>query len=917
MVAAPPPHVLELADARPGLQRFKVALQVNPYAYIGRQGRQDKWGSADAYNKAMAQAAVDAGIAMVSITDHHTTETDGLAEALLSVGIVVLPGVEITSSSGIHVLGVFPETTVPRTIDDVVAHCDRSPGSDGGDNGKALHEVIERIHEAGGLPIAAHILLPKIGLMAASSGRERADAWKSSLLAAAGLDQDEPKEPAHRKIIEGRDANYRRERPLAIINAADVSAPPHFAKRSTWTWMSMTDPSFRGLRQALMDPESRVKRPSAASLEIATPHIAGVAWEGGRFDGVTLPLHEHLNVLIGGRGAGKSSVIESIRYVFGGDCASERMRETHQNIVTDVIGTATTVHVVIADGDDHYVVSRSAGGQATVHDGQSVVGVLPSKLLPDLRIMGQHEIAETANNDERRTALLRPFLSGGEGVEPAKEIRKRLEESRRKIATATSTIRTLEEQAEELEALTQELSHLQQQGIEQQLGRVTGEDRAIALIDRVTEWLEDAAEAADEHREVANRGPEPLLSNEFIQALPAADELRDLRTALAKAKRRVDKHVTILSQEYQGMLDGVAAAREVRVKSLQDAEAEVQKLLRSRDTRAQSAADAYRRKVRRREQIANVPAQLDKQRRLLESLVRERSGLLDDLDSAVGEHVARMRTAAKRMQRQLRAQAGVLHGSSEPKVEVTYRPVTDASRMAALVDQVITGQRKSITSALARRAEADCDVETGPLGALTGRELVAACRSGPRAVKKLLPGVTDAQAKKVCAVMEDSPDAMLQLEEVQPRDHTALRLDVDGTWRDINRVSIGQQATAVLLVLLASADGPVVIDQAEDDLDNAFVAEAVVPLLRASKQHQQYILSSHNANIPVLGDAELVTVLRSVPPTAADGEPSIEASDQGGLDDADVQRQVEILLEGGRAAFEERRRRYGVNDASF
>jgi len=72
---------------------------------------------------------------------------------------------------------------------------------------------------------------------------------------------------------------------------------------------------------------------------------------------------------------------------------------------------------------------------------------------------------------------------------------------------------------------------------------------------------------------------------------------------------------------------------------------------------------------------------------------------------------------------------------------------------------------------------------------------------------------------------------------------------------------MGQKATAVLLLLLLESEAPLVVDQPKDDLDNRFITEGVVPKMREEKRRLQFVFATHNANIPVLGDAELIVGL--------------------------------------------------------
>ena len=113
------------------------------------------------------------------------------------------------------------------------------------------------------------------------------------------------------------------------------------------------------------------------------------------------------------------------------------------------------------------------------------------------------------------------------------------------------------------------------------------------------------------------------------------------------------------------------------------------------------------------------------------------------------------------------------------------------------------------------------------------------------------------------------------------------------------------------MLLLADDDSaPLVIDQPEDDLDNAFIADDIVPRLRSEKQRRQFILSTHNPNIPVLGDAEQIIRLSAEGEAVDGGRATVLPEHKGSLDRSSV-REVLEGLEGGKEAFERRRRRYG------
>jgi len=146
--------------------------------------------------------------------------------------------------------------------------------------------------------------------------------------------------------------------------------------------------------------------------------------------------------------------------------------------------------------------------------------------------------------------------------------------------------------------------------------------------------------------------------------------------------------------------------------------------------------------------------------------------------------------------------------------------------------------------------------------------------------------------------------ALLELQTFELADQPHIELVVDGKPRSIFDLSIGQKCTAILTLLLVENDVPLVVDQPEDSLDNKSIYEEVVKLLRQEKERRQFIIATHNANIPVLGDAELILALE------AEAERGwIEQGDA--IDNLKVQEAVKKILEGGKEAFERRREKYG------
>jgi predicted ATPase len=168
---------------------------------------------------------------------------------------------------------------------------------------------------------------------------------------------------------------------------------------------------------------------------------------------------------------------------------------------------------------------------------------------------------------------------------------------------------------------------------------------------------------------------------------------------------------------------------------------------------------------------------------------------------------------------------------------------------------------------------------------------------------------TPAAADRIAKATEET---FMKAEELEFPTPTTLQLNLAGNdqnpvWQDLDNLSTGQKATAVLLLLLLDSDAPLVVDQPEDDLDNRFITEGIVPKIRGEKERRQFIFATHNANIPVLGDAELVATLQ---PDAA-GHAVIPPELIGSIDHPEARNNLGEVLEGGREAFETRRLKYG------
>ncbi len=145
-----------------------------------------------------------------------------------------------------------------------------------------------------------------------------------------------------------------------------------------------------------------------------------------------------------------------------------------------------------------------------------------------------------------------------------------------------------------------------------------------------------------------------------------------------------------------------------------------------------------------------------------------------------------------------------------------------------------------------------------------------------------------------------------QLETLRCPDLYRLELKVDDdSYRTLEELSGGQRVSVLLSLLLETTDErPLVIDQPEDELDNRFLFDTVLQALKELKGRRQVIIATHNANVVVNGDADMIIQLDA---SAHQGKVACA----GAIEEPEIRNAIVRTVDGGEAAFRLRRRKYG------
>ena len=872
---------------------WKCALQVNPAGYIAYRG-QDHGLSEDEYNRQLLAACKEQNIKVVGLAGHGNVDSvDAIRDLFSENGIIVFPGFEIASSEKAHFVCFFPENTTRNQLNRYLGNLDLLDPQEGVRPSRLGGErLLEKVHEVSGFCYAAHVTDDNGVLF-----RKLNHVWKNPQLKAAQVpgsieELRDNEGNTYRQILLNKIPEYKREQPIAVINAKDVAEPNDLRNPKASCLIKMTQPCFDSFKAAFFDPESRVRLNSDVSEEYYS-RIMEAHFSGGYLDGIEIEFSDHLNAVIGGRGTGKSTLLECIRYALNRQPVGKGAKKQHDEIIKENLGKEkgrVELKLYSFAKRKSYSVSRRYGEPPIVRDESGAVSnFTPAEILPSIEIYGQNEIYEIAQDGEGRSRLIDRFLppDAFDIEEQLVEVERKLKDNKERLAKARNQLDELEGKVQQLPKMEEEAQQYKKLGLEEKLKIIPLLEREKQLGDRAEEELSRVETAVQSLEESL---PDTTFLNEAaISSLPHQDLLVPVKTTLDAVSQDCLALFEALEKdlpEFRISLEQQIELLRSVVKSEEDSIQKAFKDLPSSEGRSgKEIGIAYQELLRRIESIKPMRYKVENQTKLLEQIKQERKNFLADLSDIRARRTEKLQKAIKKLNNRL-----------EGKLRLSV---------------ILEGERGALKQFLAK-----CNLEgvgekrlawIDSADELTPLALAQSIREGRDALLEagwgITPVVADALAK-----LKDSD--MLDLETLSLPDYISIELNVSHEgeqFKPLERLSRGQECTAILHLLLLENADPLIMDQPEDNLDNAFIAERIVAELRASKTQRQFIFATHNANIPVFGDAEWIGVI-----AATQGRASLPYEAQGAVDVHNIREQAANILEGGREAFKQRMNKYGI-----
>jgi hypothetical protein len=450
-------------------------------------------------------------------------------------------------------------------------------------------------------------------------------------------------------------------------------------------------------------------------------------------------------------------------------------------------------------------------------------GVAPHAILGNIEVYGQHEISELTRQPAKLAELLRRFTDPvADTSADSGEIQLALEKSRTSMIAEMDEIERIEEALAALPALREHLKRFAAVGLDARLAEKTLIDSEARLFAAAHSMVTTAAETAEGVRAAPIEGG-PLLNDEDKAKLPNAEILQELNAIQAALDRRLCRAADYIVFAGDAAAAGINRVKECWIPKQTEAEQNYEKILRELKTEGHDGSEF----VSIQSQVERLrPRETERGTRVqrLADLTTERRDLLARWESAKAADFRSLQQAARRVSRRL-----------EGRVRVNVRRSRQLGQLEAVLRKHVSG---NINQALERlRAYEE----------LSLLDLSTAIREGaPKLVAEY--GFSQAAAEKIA---QGGPTLVLEVEACNLPAEAVLELNVGPdpaqVWKELDDLSVGQKATAVLLLLLLESTAPLIIDQPEDDLDNRFIADSIVPAMRDEKRKRQFIFSSHNA----------------------------------------------------------------------
>lgn len=896
------------------------------------------------------QAALDKGLDCVAITDHNSAEWINKIQVIAQdKGLWVFPGVELTCSDAkVHLLVLFDIGVNKTLIEDFMLRCGINRGDFGkteAHSGLSVEDVLTEVNRINALCIPAHI--DDMSGISEVANTLREKLFKEDYFLGVHV--------VNKELVE--DKNYSKAEALVSLNRkrgvseTDIengaflisesqikdlrsailqakknnkailtfSDNPHSQELSNkhgingigtiYSWIKMDQkPSLESFRQAMLLHQFRIKTIFESTEQpYKTPDtwIKSISIKETELSkkgvSVVVKFNPQMNTIIGGRGSGKSSILQFLRGVF----QKENELELLSTIQTDfnnffrtkdkkkqgVLKAASEIEIVISRREELFKIIFTQttptkqerkifkyNEDTKKYDLEQEMAFL--KIL-DFEIYSQKQIYEIANNPN---SLRDKIDNSSQEIKNQKEI---LKTKRAEYIKESASINELKVKVERKATLKSEILDLRNKiDIVKEIG-IEAELKKIQEFDSDDSKFKNIAERIRLEESQFSRLIQTIKSLKLQPDQFAKSNLQNLENPIANINKIIES-IAISVESAKSELIKLPDTISIELNSSQWLidKTETEKLFREK----------------RDHLLEKGIAKIDE----LESDIKKLS-----IKNAELEHLERIEAEIKKKESELSILKSefIQQRTKLSSVRKTFLEslLTDGKVKATILSCKDFEQlEEEIREVLSSSDSFDKDINT-LIEYWSGSDFLRANKGVFEKILGILNGTnisTDFDKRFINKIKLLNGEQLNTFDLMFPEDEIQLEYKNNaGIWKTLSNASAGQKTAAILTLILSEGNKPLILDQPEDDLDNYLIYDLVVDQLRKSKETRQIITVTHNANIPVNGDSEVIIVMDSE-------TKHLSPKHIGTIEENEIKKAVCSIMEGGTEAFEMRSKRY-------
>jgi chromosome segregation protein len=698
-------------------------------------------------------------------------------------------------------------------------------------------------------------------------------------------------------IIEGKVGAYG-NRSIGFFQTSDNRTDTFEHLGISATWVKWSTPTAEGLRQACLAKKSRIlqEEPLLPSTRIREVKISGSSF----LKDLEIEFNPQFNVCIGGRGTGKSSLLQYISWALGKDSNEEKKAEL-ETFINNTLGSGSVEVAIIKTGTPHIIKRTIDSYEIKIGNddwqptnSQNVVSIIRSDSFAQ-KELSKHEKDKTV----QLTRIIENAVNSG-----VESIKRQITENGNKIKEVAASYETYLSNVKSCEDLKTQIESLEEQikSLNEQLADVPSGDQTIIKNNSLVANEKTIVKSSETQITGLTNQIATLLTNGNFNSLKY--EEGNIKNA-AEVKKFVASHDEIIKSIK-------AALEEAKAKATsEDLNADKKSL-----TDLHELHDAeYIAAKGRQTKFEQIIRELEELRKRLAVLIEDRNRILATLESEKGTRKSLQKLFYQRHQinislyNLINGAVSEIAGKSEGSLEIELTPLEN-------IEHIVTDFLAQVTGSKGQPARTQSFFDTLLKGEKTYKELLKFWFSIYKAqtenvkIENIIteyglenPSLLETDFERINESLNTASiiDFALELPTYDLKLHYCKDSSNKIPFED---ASYGQQAGSILTILLNQEFGPLIIDQPEDDLDNKVIHQITENIV-AAKHKRQLIFSSHNANIAVNGDAELILTFDHNSDKSAG-----EIIGSGSIDKNEIKLQVKDIMEGGIIAFDMRKTKY-------